>query len=163
MESTGSSVWLISSQRKLAMPRSGFEREGRDSSTVERKRSVSPGRTGLRYLRTRSLCLAEGLPSSNGMPLLLSLLKYAGAYSVRILRQPDRISSEPMMPWRVESARSVEDSPAIAPGCAVQRMRWNHSRDSAAAANANSAAIAPNSALSSVSLRSSVSLVVRFL
>src|SRR5918999_966263 len=43
---TSSPAWLLALERSRAMPRSGFEREGRTSRTSTRPTSVSPGRTG---------------------------------------------------------------------------------------------------------------------
>jgi hypothetical protein len=48
IDRTTSSTWLMISHVNVTVPRFGLVLEGRTSVAVERNRSVSPGRTGLR-------------------------------------------------------------------------------------------------------------------
>lgn len=73
MVSTGSDRCLQASIRPRTTPRSGFVRDGRDSSIVTRTLNVSPGRTGFGHSYQKILRFIRSTKTHAGLSVTTSV------------------------------------------------------------------------------------------
>lgn len=143
MVSTGSPRWFSAVQCRRTMPRSGFEVDGRCSTTCTVARSVSPGRTG-RSQRSSSTPGEPRLHAASGLREEAEGQRH-GVEPARDQPPEDRplrglrVEVERL---RVEGEREVEDlalgdghavGPELAPGHEVLEVEIVHQADGGSA------------------------------